>query len=209
MGEDGECDWAGAYGELPATERSSLVAEPTLTDEWNHRPLLLLSTCCVDSEQFCAAWKSWRKSPKGKTVPWLHGAGTAGPHRPAATCSPELLWGARQRLCSEGSPQAMLFWLFNQHLQLSVDILETKPRALERTKWTLCLWAIRNIRNWSWTVVWTLDTYLPERRSLCTDLALRRIVVGESWHWRSLREPPSLLLTFPRYTDPVFTRQWR
>lgn len=36
------------------------------------------------------------------------------------------------RLGSERSPWARLFCLFNQHLQLPADILETKPKALKR-----------------------------------------------------------------------------
>lgn len=91
-------------------------------------------------------------------------------------CRPELFWRARHRLCSECSPWAMLFCLFNQHSQLSVDILETKPRTLVRTKWALCLWAIKNIQNWSWAAAWTLDICLPVR-SLCADLALSETVV--------------------------------
>lgn len=105
--------------------------------------------------------------------------------QPGPTCllplqrRPKLFWRARHRLCSECSPWAMLFCLSNQHSQLSVDILETKPRTLVRTKWALCLWAIKNVQNWSWAVAWTLGICLPVR-SLCADVALSETVVLEN-----------------------------
>ena len=110
----------------------------------------------------------------------------------------------------ECSPLAVLFWLFNQYLQLSVDILEIKPSVPEKTKWALCLWAIRSLQSWSWTVVWTLDTYLPVRQSLYADLALGEVVMLENFDVGApCMSFPYPCWEFQCYGDAAFIRQFR
>lgn len=69
-------DWWGMWligdGKQRGTERSSLVQEPALTEEWNHRPFPPLRIFSAEDQQFFPALKTWRKTPapKGKKVSW-------------------------------------------------------------------------------------------------------------------------------------------
>lgn len=71
------------------------------------------------------------KPQKGRKYPDCR-VGTARPTCPLPFRVGRALRRARGRLGSKCSPWARLLCLFNQHLQLSVDILETKPKALKR-----------------------------------------------------------------------------
>ena len=196
--------WIRGYGEC-----SSQAAEPTDSD--TTLSFLLLGIFCAEGEQVFLVLKNRRETqaPERK-VSWLQSVGPAGctcllPFQGGSGSSEGLEEGWR-----ECSALAMLFWLFNQHLQLSVDILETKPSVPEKTKWALCLWAIRSIQSWSWTVVWTLDTYLPVRQSLCADLALGEVVMLENFDVGApCMSFPYPCWEFQCYGDAAFIRQFR
>lgn len=75
---------------------------------------------------------------------------------------------------------------------------------------SIVLWAIRSIQSWSCAVVWTLDTYLPVRQSLCADLALGEVVMLEN----SDVGAPCMSFPYPCwefqcYGDAAFVRQYR
>ena len=196
--------WIRGYGEC-----SSQAAEPTDSD--TTLSFLLLGIFCAEGEQVFLVLKNRRETqaPERK-VSWLQSVGPAGcacllPFQGGSGSSEGLEEGWR-----ECSALAVLFWLFNQHLQLSVDILETKPSVPEKTKWALCLWAIRSIQSWSWTVVWTLDTYLPVRQSLCADLALGEVVMLENFDVGApCMSFPYPCWEFQCYGDAAFIRQFR